>query len=93
MIDYVIMLLVAVFAILVAGAALERRPIAIALAAAFILMLSAALLVYFFSKDGGPDAIMLLLGIFSIAAAEAIAIATFYIYAKASGSELEVMQT
>ncbi len=83
------MLLVAVA---LAGLISERHFVSMVLAVELILMASTILLMYFvaYGSSPGPSAVPMLIAIWAVAAVEAIALVTLYVYMKAHGSQFDM---
>ena len=90
--EYLFGLSIALFAIGLAGIAADRHLIVILLAVELILVASTIGLVAFYSSGAadGPDAVLMLFAIFSVAAVEVMAAITFYIYMKRYGIDFDV---
>jgi NADH:ubiquinone oxidoreductase subunit K len=83
---------VAIFAIGLAGIAMDRHLIVIVLGIELILIASAIALIDFFaySQPQNPDAVVMLLAIFTVAAVEVIAVITFYVHMKSLNVDFDV---
>lgn len=92
MLEYLALASVALVAVALAGVMADRRFLAVALAVELMLVASSILLVSFFSFAGspGPDAAIMLIGIWAVAAAEVIATVTLYFYMKSKGFDFDV---
>ena len=90
---YAYVLGLALFAIGIAGIAADRHFIVIMLAIELMFAASTVMLVAFFaagSSGNSPDAVTMLFAIFSVAAAEIIAVVSFYVYMKHNGIAFDV---
>src|SRR5271157_2408843 len=92
MLEYLVVASVALVAIALAGIIADRHFIVIMLAIELMFIASSILLVSFFSfaSAPGPDAVVLLVGIWAVAAAEVIAMVTLYFYMKSRGFDLDM---
>jgi NADH:ubiquinone oxidoreductase subunit K len=85
---------VSLFAIALAGIISNRHFIVIMLGVELIFIASIFGLISFFSYARNPDpsAVIMLIALWSVAAAEVIALITFYVYMKAHGSDFDVVK-
>ncbi len=83
---------IALLSIGLAGVATDRHLIVIMLSIELIFVASIILLVGFFSSNAivNPDAVIMLMSIFAVAAVEIITVITFYVYMKHRGAEFDV---
>lgn len=89
---YVYALSIALFAIGLAGIAIERHLVVILLSVELIFVASTIALVGTFSYSAmpNPDAVLMLFSIFTVAAVEIITVIAFYVYMKHYGIEFDV---
>jgi NADH:ubiquinone oxidoreductase subunit K len=94
MLDILLFASVSLFSIALAGIISNRHLIVIMLGVELIFIASILGLVSFFSYAKNPDssAVIMLVALWSVAAAEVIAVITFYVYMKAHGSDFDVMK-
>lgn len=92
MLNYALLASIAAIAIAFAGAISSRHFIIAMLSAELMLFSSALLLATFFAYSPAPgsDVFPMLIGIWSVAMAEAIAIVAFYVYIKSHGLGLDL---
>jgi NADH:ubiquinone oxidoreductase subunit K len=92
MLNYVLLASVATIGLAMAGIISSRHFAVMMLAVELILISSAVLLVSYFSLTpmAGADAFPMLIGVWSVAGAEAIALAAFYVYMKSRGLGLDL---
>jgi NADH:ubiquinone oxidoreductase subunit K len=92
MMEYLAMASVALVAIALAGIIVDRRFMAVMLATELMFIASSVLLVSFFSfaSAPGPDAAVMLIGIWAVAAAEVIGMVTLYFYMRSQGLDSDL---
>jgi NADH:ubiquinone oxidoreductase subunit K len=92
MLEYLAAASIALVAIAIAGIIADRHFIMMMLAIELMFIASSILLVSFFSFAGspGPDAVVLLVGIWAVAACGVIATVTLYVCMKAQGFDFDV---
>ena len=89
---YIFALALALLAIGLAGIATDRHLIVIMFSIELIFVAGIVALVGFFyiSPKPNPDAVLMLLSIFAVAAVEIITVVTFYVYMKHRGVDFDV---
>ena len=92
MLEYLVLVSVALVAVALAGIITDRHFVVIMLAIELMFIASAILLVSFFSfaSPGGSDAVVMLIGIWAAAAVEVITMVTLYIYMKSQGFDFDI---
>ncbi len=88
----IFVLSLALLSVGLAGIATDRHLIVIMLSIELIFVASLIALVGFFSSSPvpNPDAVIMLLSIFAVAAAEIITVVTFYVYMKHREADFDV---
>lgn len=94
MLEYLVIVSVALVAIALAGIIADRHFIMMMLAIELMFIASSILLVSFFSfaPAPGPDAVVLLVAIWAVATAEVIGMVTLYFYMKSRGFDFDVTE-
>ncbi len=92
MLEYLAAISIALIAIALAGIISDRHFIVVMLAIELMFIASAILLVSFFSfaNSPGPDAVMMLVGIWAAAAAGVIGTVTLYVCMKSQGFDFDM---
>ena len=87
MLNYVLLASVAAVGLALAGMIFSRHLVVLMLAVELILISSAVLLISYFSwlPSAGADAFPMLVGVWSVAVSEAVALTAFYVYMKSHG--------
>ena len=89
---YLLAIGLSLFGIGLAGIASERHLVVILLSIEVIFASSTIILVSFFSfaSNADPSALIMLVSIWAVAAAEIIALITFYVYMKSNGISFDI---
>ncbi len=90
--SYLFAIGLSLFGIGLAGIASERHLVVILLSVEIMLASSTIILVGFFTfaNNANPSALIMLVSIWAVAAAEIIALITFYVYMKGKGISFDV---
>jgi NADH:ubiquinone oxidoreductase subunit K len=92
MLTYLLILAVTLLGIALAGIIAEKHFVTVMLAIELVFIASTIALVSFFAyaQDPDPSAVIMLIGIWSVASVEIITLITFYMYMKAKGFDFDI---